>query len=63
SWYRNGYPTLMPFESDTQRMNSSIHTSNDVISNRVSFRHSLIFAKIALVFAMDLGNNQMKQPY
>jgi leucyl aminopeptidase len=62
SWYRQGYPTLMPFESDTSRMNRKIHTDQDVISPQSSFRHSLVFAKIALAMVMDLGNSTERQP-
>lgn len=63
SWYRQGYPTLMPFESDTAHMNPKIHSSNDKIDSTVSFRHSLTFAKIALAFALDLANSTQHQPY
>lgn len=62
SWYRQGYPTLMPFEADTERMNPKIHSNGDKINSTVSFRHSLNFAKIALVFAMDLGNSTSRAP-
>ena len=62
SWYRQGYPTLMPFEADTERMNPRIHSAGDKINSTVSFRHSLNFAKIALVFAMDLGNSVARAP-
>lgn len=62
SWYRQGYPTLMPFESDTGRMNRKIHTDNDLIGPDSSFRHSLVFSKIALAMAMDLGNSTERQP-
>lgn len=55
SWYRQGYPTLMPFESDTENMNHNIHTANDVISSATSFSHALVFSKIAVVMAMDMG--------
>ncbi len=61
SWYRQGYPTLMPFESDTDNMNDRIHTEGDVIAP-LSFTHSLVFAKIALVIAMDLGNSVLRAP-
>lgn len=63
SWYRQGYPTLMPFESDTANMNRNIHTDRDKINESTSFRHSLVFAKIALILAMDLGNSIQRQPY
>ena len=60
SWYRQGYATLMPFESDTGRMNKKIHTVDDTISATSSFRHALVFAKFALIMAMDLGNSQIR---
>jgi bacterial leucyl aminopeptidase len=64
SWYRAGFPTLMPFEATMNRMNRSIHTGNDVITNASNFKHSLLFTKIALIFAMELGNNlEARQPY
>jgi bacterial leucyl aminopeptidase len=62
SWYRQGYPTLMPFESHSDQMNRAIHTDNDVIGPRSSFRHALAFAKIALVFGMDLGRSSLREP-
>jgi bacterial leucyl aminopeptidase len=62
SWYRQGYPTLMPFEADTGRMNPKIHSEEDTIDAGLNFRHSLEFAKIALVFAADLGNSEARQP-
>ncbi len=62
SWYRQGYPTLMPFESDTNNMNRKIHTANDVISSSSSFAHALVFSKIALVMGMDLANSSERQP-
>jgi hypothetical protein len=53
----------MPFESDTDNMNRKIHSEADLIDGSSSFRHSLVFAKIALAFAMDLANSTQKQPY
>lgn len=63
SWYRQGFPTLMPFESTFSRSNKAIHTPNDVINNHSNFRHSHVFSKIALLFALELGNNNVRQPY
>jgi leucyl aminopeptidase len=63
SWHRQGYPALMPFESNTSKMNKKIHTDRDLADSSVSFRHSLVFAKIALILAMDLGNSTLRQPY
>lgn len=57
SWFKQGYATLMPFEATTRTMNDDIHTDRDLITPALSFRHSLVFSKIALVFAMDLGNS------
>lgn len=62
SWYRQGYPTLMPFESDTANMNRQIHTANDVIGAQTSFAHAAVFAKIAVVLGMDLANSTARQP-
>lgn len=55
SWYRNGYPTLMPFEATMNTMNGKIHTENDVVSSTSSFRHSVMFSKIAVAFLMTLS--------
>jgi len=62
SWYRQGYPTLMPFESDTAHMNKKIHTGSDLIGPTMSFAHALVFSKIALVMALDLGNTSAQEP-
>lgn len=63
SWYRQSYPTLMPFEARLESMNPNIHTSRDVISRNLNFSHSAVFTKIAVIMAMDLGNNDLRQPY
>jgi len=62
SWYRQGYPTLMPFESTFRGMNHNIHSSRDVVDSRSSFEHASLYAKIAIVMAMDLGNSKMREP-
>ncbi|MDZ4082025.1 MAG: M28 family peptidase, partial [Bdellovibrionales bacterium] len=54
SWYKNGFPTLMPFEATKKRMNSNIHTERDVVNAQSSFRHSAMFTKIAVAFLMSL---------
>lgn len=54
SWYKNGFPTLMPFEATKKRMNSNIHTERDVVNAQSSFRHSAMFTKIAIAFLMSL---------
>lgn len=63
SWFKNGFPTLLPFEATTETMNRAIHTANDVINAQSSFRHSAQFSKIGLIFALDLGNSEKSQPY
>lgn len=62
SWYRQGYPTLMPFESTFRGMNHNLHTDRDVIDSRSNFEHAAVFAKIAVVMAMDLGNSTLTEP-
>lgn len=54
SWYKNGFPTLMPFEATKRRMNSQIHTERDVVNAQSSFRHSAMFTKIAVAFLLTL---------
>ena len=61
SWFRQGYPSVMPFEAAFDDMNSSLHTSQDVINSRSSFTHSLIFAKLALAYALELGNSSLRE--
>ncbi len=64
SWYRQGYPTAIPFEATMNTMNQNIHTSRDVVSPAMSFKHSLVFTKLAIAYAMELGNNiVLQQPY
>lgn len=55
SWFNQGYPTIMPFESDFNRMNQNLHTEKDVIDINSNFNHSAMFSKIALLFMMDLA--------
>ncbi len=55
SWHSNGFPALMPFEASFDRMFPDLHTPRDVISDRMSFRHSAMFSRLALAFAMELG--------
>jgi len=62
SWFRRGYPALMPTEARFNSMFQSIHTERDVITPESSFEHALIFSKIALIMAMDLGNSTLREP-
>lgn len=61
SWYRQGYPTLMPFEATMKKMNGNIHTEKDVIDGMSNFRHSAMFTKIALAIAIELGNSTIQE--
>ena len=63
SWYRQGYPTLMPFESSMNSMSKVIHTEQDVPSDRTSYVHATMFSKIAVAFALELANSDVRQPY
>lgn len=63
SWHRQGYPTVMPFESSFRGSNKNIHSAKDVISPEMNFKHSAVYTKIALVMALDLGNSDARQPY
>ncbi len=60
SWYRNGYPTLFPFEASGNNYNRSIHTTNDVISATSNFEHSLMFSKVAFVFVYEFGLHEWR---
>lgn len=63
SWHRQGYATVMPFEANFSSMNQNIHTADDVISPELNFRHSAAFAKLAVAFALDLGNSSLKPAF
>lgn len=60
SWHRQGYHAVTPFEAITQTMNTNIHSANDVIDSKSSFQHSNTFTKLAVVFALVLGNSDIK---
>jgi len=62
SWYQQGYPTLMPFESSFDTMNGEIHSVRDVVNSASNFNHSALFTKIALAFAWELGNSELREP-
>lgn len=63
SWYRNGFPTAIPFEATMNTMNQSLHTPNDIVSPAYNFVHSAIFAKLATAYVLDLSQSDLKQPY
>jgi leucyl aminopeptidase len=61
SWFRQGYPTVMPFESSFGRSNEDIHTERDTITSSSNFKHSAMFSKLAIAMAMELGNSTARQ--
>jgi leucyl aminopeptidase len=63
SWYRNGFPAVIPFEASMDTMNKNLHTPKDIVSPVYNFKHSSLFAKLGLAFVMDLSNSEIKQPY
>lgn len=60
SWYRQGYSTFLPFEATFDTINPNIHTPNDVFNSTSSLKHTAAFAKLAVIFALDFGNNKLK---
>lgn len=62
SWFRQGYSTLMPFESTFREMNRDIHKVTDTVNQSSHFEHSSTFTKIALIFAGELANSDRRAP-
>ncbi|MCL1125810.1 M20/M25/M40 family metallo-hydrolase [Shewanella surugensis] len=58
SWHNLGYPASMPFESRMNDYNNYIHTINDTEDKLdATGAHALNFAKLAIIFAIELGFN------
>ncbi|WP_126284427.1 M28 family metallopeptidase [Burkholderia stagnalis] len=56
SWNSQGYPASFPFEAD-KNDSPYIHTVNDTLENSDrQANHALKFGKLALAYAVDLGN-------
>lgn len=62
SWHRQGYHAVTPFEAITQTMNHNIHSEKDLIDENSSFEHSNSFTKLAVLFALVLGNSDLRPP-
>ena len=62
SWHRQGYHAVTPFEAVTSTMNRNIHSEKDVIDTSLSFQHSNSFTKYAVLFALVLGNSDLRPP-
>ncbi|MET1257453.1 M28 family metallopeptidase [Aliikangiella maris] len=52
SWHNAGFPASMPFESNFNDSNRSIHTSNDTAFDS---SHAIKFAKLSVAFAAELA--------
>ena len=58
SWTQAGYPASFPFESSFAKDNKAIHTPSDTITTfGGQADHALKFAKLALAFAVEMGNS------
>ncbi|MBR7781842.1 M20/M25/M40 family metallo-hydrolase [Undibacterium luofuense] len=58
SWYNQGYPASMPFETAFTQDNPNIHTANDTFQNAGgNADHSLKFARLGLSFAVELASD------
>ncbi|CCQ11895.1 Bacterial leucyl aminopeptidase [Pseudoalteromonas luteoviolacea B = ATCC 29581] len=54
SWFQQGFPASMPFESRMNDINRDIHTINDT---RFDAQHAAKFAKLAVAYLGELGKN------
>jgi leucyl aminopeptidase len=60
SWYRNGVPVSMPFESRMRDRNKKIHTKDDTLeTSGNNADHALKFARLAAAYAIELGKGQL----
>jgi bacterial leucyl aminopeptidase len=58
SWFAEGYPTSMPFESRLRDANAAIHTSRDTLATFGGHaNHAIKFARLATAFAVELAND------
>lgn len=55
AWFKSGYPTAYPLEGAHENSSPYLHTDKDTLST-VSFEHVLEFAKVAVGFAVEMGN-------
>ncbi len=63
SWYEHNIPVVFPFESEMKfgKTNLFVHTSGDTIE-KLSIKHMLDFTKLALAFAVEMGNPTTNYP-
>ncbi|MBU2710069.1 M20/M25/M40 family metallo-hydrolase [Zooshikella harenae] len=63
SWYRNGYPAVMPFEAQMRESNNNIHSTNDTLESAGgNGLHAIKFAKLATAFAVELAKSAGGSP-
>lgn len=60
SWYRQGYATVIPFESKMATMNPNIHTAKDTLSPALNFKHAAAIAKLSLAFVIELADSNLR---
>lgn len=56
SWYRQGFPTVIPFEAKMNDMNKNIHTTKDIVTPQLSFKHSAAITRLALAYVLEVSN-------
>ncbi|WP_440056700.1 M28 family metallopeptidase (plasmid) [Pseudoalteromonas sp. T1lg65] len=54
SWYQQGFPASMPFESRMSDANRRIHTPDDTVYN---VQHAQKFAKLSVAFLAEMAKN------
>ena len=56
SWYRQGVPASMPFESRMAQNNKAIHTRNDTLERSDNnVEHAVKFARLGTAYAIELA--------
>lgn len=55
SWTTAGYASAVPFESEFKDMSPYVHSTEDTVET-LSFDHMAAFVRIALGYAVELGN-------
>ncbi len=59
SWYNQGYPASIPFESTFNDSNHKIHTSQDTEFDQ---EHALKFARLSAAFVAELAKSESNPP-
>ena len=54
SWYKGGFASSMPFESEFGKDNEAIHSSKDTM-DKLTLSHMTDYAKLAIAFAIELA--------